>query len=133
MKQACSHGTSSVGKFPAHLRGGGVGGQPGLCNSGGLHSGGVGAGWFGPGCLVSGSGHGERGGSRPEGWVGGRAGEKNSGYNGGPPPGTVGGFGGGGGGAEDGGASGGEEVTLGEEAGYFLFRQEGVGVRFVVA
>ena len=26
-----------------------------------------------------------------------------------------------------------EEVTLGEEAGYFLFRQEGVGVRFVVA
>ena len=27
----------------------------------------------------------------------------------------------------------GEEVTLGEEVGYFLFRQEGVGVRFVVA
>ena len=38
--QACSHGTSSVGKFPAHLRGGGVGGQPGLCNSGRLHRGG---------------------------------------------------------------------------------------------
>ena len=27
----------------------------------------------------------------------------------------------------------GEEVTPGQEAGYFLFRQEGVGVRFVVA
>ena len=27
----------------------------------------------------------------------------------------------------------GEEATLGEEAGYILFRQEGVGVRFVVA
>ena len=27
----------------------------------------------------------------------------------------------------------GEEVTLGEEAAYFLFRQEGVGVHFVVA
>ena len=37
--QACSHGTSSVRKFPAHLRGGGVGGQPGLCNSGRLHRG----------------------------------------------------------------------------------------------
>ena len=128
--QACSHGTSSVGKFQASPRGGGVGGQPGLCNSGGLNSGGVGAGWFGPGCLVSGSVHGERGGSRPEGWVGGRAGEKNSGYNGGPPPGAVGGFGGGGGGAEDGGASGGGGGYSGEGSGVFSFQAGGGGGSF---
>ena len=128
--QACSHGTSSVGKFPTTLRGGGVGGQPGLCNSGGLRTGGVGAGWFGPGCLASGSGNGERGGSRPEGWVGGRAGEKNSGYNGGPPPGAVGGFGGGGGGAEDGGASGGGGGYSGGGSGVFSFQAGGGGGSF---
>ena len=109
-------------KFYLYLLGGGGGG-----------GGGCGAGWFGPGCLVSGSVHGERGGSRPEGWVGGRAGEKNSGYNGGPPPGAVGGFGGGEGGAEDGGASGGGVGYSGGGSGVFSFQAGGVGVRFVVA
>jgi len=89
-------------------RRGGTGGQPGQCNKAGAsYHGGVGAGWFSQGCARAGSPHGERGGSRDQGWVGGRAGGMNSGSNGGPPPGAVGGFGGGGGGSEDNGASGG--------------------------
>ena len=106
--QVGSSGTSSVGKTSAEVRRGGSGGQPGQCNSqGGNYHGGVGAGWFGQGCTRAGTNHGERGGSRAQGWVGGIAGSMNSGNNGGPPPGAVGGFGGGGGGAEDEGASGG--------------------------
>ena len=106
--QAGTSGTSSVGSVSGYVRRGGTGGNPGQCNSVGAdHHGGVGAGWLGQGCSWAGSRHGERGGSRAQGWVGGRAGQMNSGYNGGPPPGAVGGFGGGGGGAEDNGASGG--------------------------
>ena len=106
--QAGTSGTSSVGKDSSHVRGGGSGGQPGECNNkGGNWHGGIGAGWTGQGCPRLGPEHGERGGSRVQGWVGGRAGGMNSGNNGGPPPGAVGGFGGGGGGAEDNGASGG--------------------------
>ena len=106
--QAGTSGTSSVGKTSSEIRSGGTGGNPGQCNSAGAsYHGGVGAGWLGQGCSRAGSEHGERGGSRAQGWVGGRAGRMNSGYNGGPPPGAVGGFGGGGGGAEDNGASGG--------------------------
>ena len=106
--QAGTSGTSSVGKDSSHVRRGGSGGQPGECNNkGGNWHGGIGAGWTGQGCPRLGLEHGERGGSRVQGWVGGRAGGMNSGNNGGPPPGAVGGFGGGGGGAEDNGASGG--------------------------
>ena len=106
--QAGSNGTGSVGKESSRVRNGGIGGQPGECNSkGGNYHGGVGAGWFGQGCTRLSSSHGERGGSRAEGWMGGQAGGMNSGNNGGPAPGAVGGFGGGGGGSEDNGASGG--------------------------
>ena len=106
--QAGTSGTSSVEKVSSRARRGGNGGQPGECNSeGASYHGGVGAGWTGQGCARKGSEHGERGGSRVQGWVGGRAGGMNSGNNGGPPPGAVGGFGGGGGGSEDNGASGG--------------------------
>ena len=70
-------------------------------------TGGGGAGWFGQGCTRLSSSHGERGGSRSQAWIGGRAGGMNSGNNEGPAPGAVGGFGGGGGGSEDNGASGG--------------------------
>ena len=106
--QAGTSGTSSVGRDSSQVRSGGTGGNPGQCNSAGAsYHGGVGAGWLGQGCSRAGSDHGERGGSRAQGWVGGRAGRMNSGYNGGPPPGAVGGFGGGGGGSEDNGASGG--------------------------
>ena len=97
-----------MGKESSRVRNGGIGGQPGECNSkGGNYHGGVGAGWFGKGCTRLSSSHGERGGSRAEGWIGGQAGGMNSGNNGGPAPGAVGGFGGGGGGSEDNGASGG--------------------------
>ncbi|KAM7431601.1 hypothetical protein ABFA07_017842 [Porites harrisoni] len=106
--QSGTNGTSSVGRFSSQVRSGGTGGNPGQCNRvGGNWHGGVGAGWLGQGCNRTRSSHGERGGSRTQGWVGGRAGGMNSGYNGGPPPGAVGGFGGGGGGSEDNGASGG--------------------------
>ena len=106
--QSGTSGTSSVGSSSSYTRAGGSSGQPGVCNSGGAsYHGGVGAGWLGQGCVRAGSAHGERGGSRAQGWVGGRAGSMNSGYNGGPAPGAVGGFGGGGGGSEDNGASGG--------------------------
>ena len=106
--QEGSNGTSSVGKSSSQVRRGGVGGNPGECNSyGASYHGGVGAGWLSQGCARADKSHGERGGSRAQGWVGGLAGGMNSGYNGGPPPGAVGGFGGGGGGSEDNGASGG--------------------------
>ena len=106
--QSDTNGTSSLGTSSSRVGSGGTGGQPGQCNTaGGNYHGGVGAGWFAQGCARAGSEHGERGGSRAQGWVGGRAGGMNSGYNGGPPPGAVGGFGGGGGGSEDNGASGG--------------------------
>ena len=103
-----SSGTSSVGRYSSQIRSGGTGGRPGQCNNApASYHGGVGAGWFSQGCVRAGPSHGERGGSRAQGWVGGRAGRMNSGNNGGPPPGAVGGFGGGGGGSEDNGASGG--------------------------
>ncbi|XP_073231338.1 uncharacterized protein [Porites lutea] len=106
--QSGTSGTSSVGRGSSQVRSGGSGGNPGHCNSAGAsYHGGVGAGWSGQGCSRAGPPHGERGGSRAQGWVGGRAGMMNSGNNGGPPPGAVGGFGGGGGGSEDNGASGG--------------------------
>ena len=106
--QPGTSGTSSVGKDSSEVRKGGTGGQPGECNSkGGNYHGGVGAGWYAQGCPRQGPKHGEGGGSRAQGWIGGRAGEMNSGNSGGPPPGAVGGFGGGGGGSEDNGASGG--------------------------
>ena len=106
--QSGTSGTSSVGRDSSQVRTGGSGGNPGQCNrAGASYHGGVGAGWSGQGCSRAGSEHGERGGSRAQGWVGGRAGMMNSGNNGGPPPGAVGGFGGGGGGSEDNGASGG--------------------------
>ena len=106
--QVGSSGASSAGKISSQIRGGGVGGNPGECNSvGASYHGGVGAGWLSQGCARADTSHGERGGSRAQGWVGGQAGGMNSGNNGGPPPGAVGGFGGGGGGSEDNGASGG--------------------------
>ena len=106
--QEGSSGASSVGLISSKVLRGGVGGNPGECNSVGASChGGVGAGWLSQGCARAGTSHGERGGSRAQGWVGGRAGGMNSGNNGGPPPGAVGGFGGGGGGSEDNGASGG--------------------------
>ena len=106
--QVGTGGTSSVGSLSSRVRKGGSGGQPGQCNTvGGNYHGGVGAGWYAQGCARAGTPHGERGGSRAQGWTGGRAGNMNSGYNGGPTPGAVGRFGGGGGGSEDNGASGG--------------------------
>ena len=106
--QAGTSGTSSVGKESSQVRKGGTGGQPGECNSAGAsYHGGVGAGWLAQGCDRFRPEHGDRGGSRAQGWIGGLAGGMNSGNNGGPSPGAVGGFGGGGGGSEDNGASGG--------------------------
>ena len=106
--QSGTSGASSKGLTASQVRLGGTGGQPGQCNSAGAsYHGGVGAGWLAQGCARAGKQHGERGGSRAQGWVGGNAGAMNSGKNGGPAPGAVGGFGGGGGGSEDNGASGG--------------------------
>ena len=106
--QAGTSGTNSVGRDSIHVRKGGNGGQPGECNTANAnYHGGVGAGWYAQGCARVGKEHGERGGSRAQAWIGGRAGSMNSGYNGGPAPGGVGGFGGGGGGSEDNGGSGG--------------------------
>ena len=100
--QSGTSGKRSVGRYSSKARNGGTGGQPGECNTAGAgHHGGVGAGWLAQGCGRGGSNDGERGGSRAQGWVGGRAGGMNSENNGGPPLGTVGGFGGGGGGSED--------------------------------
>ena len=84
--QADSSGTRRVGKESSRVRNGGTNGQPGECNreGGHYHGGGVGAGWFGRGCTRLGFSHGERGGSRAEGWIGGKVGGLNSGINGGP-------------------------------------------------
>ncbi|KAJ7383087.1 hypothetical protein OS493_030974 [Desmophyllum pertusum] len=84
--QAGTSGTSSVGKDSSQVRKGGTGGQPGECHSSGASfHGGVGAGWFAQGCDRKGPEHGERGGSRAQGWIGGQAGTMNSGNNGDPP------------------------------------------------
>ena len=99
-------GTDSVGKLDNQRGKGGLNGQPGQCCNSGSYHGGVGAGWLGQGDTRAGTSHGERGGSILQYWVGGAAGQMNSGNNGGPAPGAVGGFGGGGGGSEDNGASG---------------------------
>ena len=49
-------------------------GVPGECSSeGASYHGGVGAGWFGQGCVRLGPSHEERGGSRAKGWIGGQA------------------------------------------------------------
>ena len=126
--QSGTRGTSSVGKDSSKARDGGAGGQPGECNNvGGSFHGGVGAGWFAQGCARAGPYHGERGGSRAQGWVGGRAGGMNSGNNGGPPPGAVGGFGGGGGGSEDNGASGGGGGYSGGGSGTYANQAGGGG------
>ena len=126
--QAGTSGTSSVGTDSSKSRSGGTRGQPGQCNrGGGTFHGGVGAGWFLQGCARAGIYHGERGGSRDQGWVGGRAGRMNSGNNGGPPPGAVGGFGGGGGGSEDNGASGGGGGYSGGGSGTYANQAGGGG------
>ena len=83
--QADSSGTRSVGKESSRVRNGGTNEQPGECTIEGAHyHGGVGAGWFGQGCTRLGFSHGERGGSRAEGWIRGKVGGLNSGINGGP-------------------------------------------------
>ena len=106
--QVGTSGTSSMGQEPSQVRKGGTGGQPGECNNAGAsYHVGVGAGWHGTSCTRAGFEHGQRGGSRGQGWTGGQAGGMNSGNNGGLAPGAVGGFGGGGGGSGDNGASGG--------------------------
>lgn len=129
--QVGNNGTSSIGRAPHYSRKGGTGGQPGQCNSvGGNYHGGVGAGWLAQGCARAGENHGERGGSRAQGWVGGRAGTMNSGKNGGPPPGAVGGFGGGGGGSEDNGASGGGGGYSGGGSGTYHQQAGGGGGSF---
>ena len=126
--QAGTSGTSSVGKDSSRVRKGGTGGQPGECNTeDASYHGGVGAGWIAQGCDRADSRHGERGGSRAQGWTGGQAGDMNSGNNGGPPPGAVGGFGGGGGGAEDNGASGGGGGYSGGGSGTFEQQAGGGG------
>ena len=126
--QAGTSGTSSLGRDSSQVRKGGTGGQPGECNSAGAsHHGGVGAGWFAKGCERAGTPHGERGGSRAQGWTGGRAGGMNSGNNGGPAPGAVGGFGGGGGGSEDNGASGGGGGYSGGGSGTHYYQAGGGG------
>ncbi|XP_048583957.1 loricrin-like [Nematostella vectensis] len=123
--QVSENGTASHGFKPIYSRGGGTNGNPGVCNTaGGNWHGGVGAGWNGAGCYRTSTVHGEAGGSRAEGWLGGRAGGMNSGYNGGPPPGAAGGFGGGG--AEDNGASGGGGGYSGGGSG-ILYKQAGGG------
>lgn len=103
-------------------------GNPGQCNTqNGNYHGGVGGGWLDKGCARSGTSHGETGGSRLQGWVGGLAGRMNSGNNGGPSPGAVGGFGGWGGGAEDNGASGGGEGFSGGGSGVRGYVAKGGG------
>ena len=126
--QAGTSGTSSVGKDSSEVRKGGANGQPGECNSAGAsYHGGVGAGWYAQGCSRVGYHHGERGGSRAQGLIGGQAGRMNSGNNGGPAPGAVGGFGGGGGGSEDNGASGGGGGYSGGGSGTFQKQAGGGG------
>ena len=124
--QGGTSGTSSVGRYSSNVRKGGTGGQPGKCNTANAnYHGGVGAGWYSQRCDRAGNTHGERGGSRAQGWIGGRAGIMNSGYNGGPAPGGVGGFGGGGGGSEDSGGSGGGGGYSGGGSGNYSFQAGG--------
>ncbi|KAL9961988.1 hypothetical protein ACROYT_G031039 [Oculina patagonica] len=126
--QSGTSGKNCVGKDSSKVRKGGTGGQPGECNTvGGNYHGGVGAGWFAQGCARKGIQHGERGGSRAQGWTGGQAGRMNSGNNGGPSPGAVGGFGGGGGGSEDQGASGGGGGYSGGGSGITINQAGGGG------
>ena len=67
--QVGSSGASSVGNISSQVRRGGVGGNPGECNSvGGNYHGGVGAGWLRQGCVRASTRHGERGGSRAQSW-----------------------------------------------------------------
>ncbi len=121
-------GTSSVEKVSSEVRKGGTGGQPGECNTaGGNYHGGVGAGWYAQGCARKCKEHGERGGSRAQGWTGGQAGSMNSGHNGGPAPGAVGGFGGGGGGSEDNGTTGGGGGYSGGGSGITINQAGGGG------
>ena len=97
------------------------------CYTGNYH-GGIGAGWYGKAQSTrQGTTHGEEGGSRNEGFVGGRAGDRNSGYNGGPPPGAAGGFGGGGGGAQNSGGSGGGGGYSGGGSGKAAYHGGGAG------
>ena len=104
--QSGPNGTSTIGAESSHSRSGGTGGLPGKCNNEAIYtSGGVGAGLLPWSCETSSDRSGENGRSRDKVWVGGNAGLKNRGNNGGPLPGAVGGFGGGGGGADNHGAS----------------------------
>lgn len=81
--QAGTDGTSSAGPFK-YSRKGGKQGNPGECNkNGGNYHGRVGAGWLDKGCARAGTSHGEGGGSRLQGWVGGLAGRMKSGNYGG--------------------------------------------------
>ena len=122
------NGTDSVGPNPTYVGKGGTDGYPGECNTAdALYHGGVGAGWVCEGCNRVNTQHGERGDSRAHEWVGGRAGDENSGNNGGPPPGAVGGYGGGGGGAEDNGASGGRGGYSGGGSGRRMQQAGGGG------
>lgn len=124
------NGTYSVGKSEDKRGKGGSNGLPGQCCNTGNYHGGTGAGWLGQGGPRASESHGERGGSRIENWVGGRAGTMNSGNNGGPAPGAVGGFGGGGGGSEDNGASGGGGGYSGGGSGSFQNQGGGGGGSF---
>ena len=64
-----SSGISSEGKDSSQGRNGGTDGQPCECNSeGASYHVGVGTDWFDQGWTRLGSSHGERGGSRAEGW-----------------------------------------------------------------
>ena len=125
--QSGTSGTDSVGKSESYRGRGGSNGQPGQCCNSGNYHGGVGGGWLSQGSPREGEQHGERGGSKLQGWLGGRAGKMNSGMNGGPAPGAVGGFGGGGGGSEDNGASGGGGGYSGGGAGKWWNQAGGGG------
>ena len=77
--QTGTNGAKSKGKSSSESRSGGSGGQPGQCNNAvASYHGGAGAGWLSQGCSKAGVEHGERGGSRAQGWVGGKAGNMNS-------------------------------------------------------
>ena len=107
---------------------GGTGALPGECNTArGNYHGGVGAGWYARECTRKEKEHGERVGSRAQGWIGGQAGGMNSGNNGDPPPGAVGGFGGGVGGAEYNGTSGGGGGYSGGGSGIYANQAGGGG------
>lgn len=77
--EAGTAGTSSRGYYLSRTRNGGTGGQPGECNNKGSWHGGLRAGWLGQGCSRQGTSHGQAGGSRAQGWLGGLAGRMNGG------------------------------------------------------